>query len=113
MPDPLEAMTSSELKAYVKQNAYLHLTTGNGLTADAVQLYELRLRAIQTDGTDEGMAAVSAQLLVTYPTVARLKIVCEDRGIPASRGGKSKNKAALLESVAFFAYSDALMAATA
>ena len=34
--------------------------------------------------------------------------VCE-----ASRGGKSKNRAALLESVAFFAYSDALMAATA
>ena len=31
--------------------------------------------------------------------------VCE-----ASRGGKSKAKAALLESVAFFAYSDALMA---
>ena len=112
VPDPLQAMTSAELKAYVKQNGYLHLTTGNGLSADAVQLYERRLLAIQTDGTDAGMAAVSAQLLAAHPTVARLKIVCEDRGIPASRGGKSKNKAALLESVAFFAYSDALMTAT-
>ena len=59
-----------------------HLTTGNGLSADAVQLYERRLLAIQTDGTDAGMAAVSAQLLAAHPTVARLKIVCEDRGIP-------------------------------
>ena len=84
VPDPLQAMTSAELKAYVKQNGYLHLTTGNGLSADAVQLYERRLLAIQTDGTDAGMAAVSAQLLAAHPTVARLKIVCEDRGIPVN-----------------------------
>ena len=104
-------MTPAELKAYVKQNGYLHLTTGNGLTADAVQMYERRLQAITADGDDDDMAAVSAQLLAAHPTVARLKIACEDRGIPASRGGKSKNKAKLLESVTFFEYSDALLAA--
>ena len=112
VPDPLQAMTSAELKAYVKQNGYLHLTNGNGLTADIVKLYEKRLRVIATDGDDDDMAAVSAQLLVTHPTVAKLKVVCLDRDIPASRGGKSKTKAQLLESVAFFVYSDALLAAT-
>ena len=56
------------------------------------------------------MSAVEAQLLGLHSTVAKLKIACEAFGIPASKGGKTKNKGQLLAGLTFYTYSEQLMA---
>ena len=110
MPDPLDTMKKSELVQVTKDEGMDFITTGNGLTPDMIRDYRARQAIIAEMGDDEGMKAVEAQLLGIHKTVAKIKIASEAFGIPASKGGKNKNKGQLLAGLAFYSYTEQLMA---
>jgi len=73
--DPLDRMKVVDLKKYAAERNMVHLSKGNGLSADTIRDYERRTALVENEGTPEGLAAVVAELEAAHSNVARVKRV--------------------------------------